>query len=101
MSTTVDYDAPRRRSQDEPDNDALAGLGSELSGTPAGELDDDLNEMPDRFELPGADLSGEEFSMTVIPRQTDEFMCGSCFLVQHQSRRVNSGDGASICADCA
>jgi hypothetical protein len=37
-------------------------------------------------ELPGADLSGEELTVTVIPQKEDEFTCYSCFLVRHRSQ---------------
>jgi ribosomal protein L37AE/L43A len=53
------------------------------------------------FELPGADLSGEELSVTVIPQRRDEFTCSSCFLVQHRSRLRRSSSGLPVCADCA
>ncbi|RZL71449.1 MAG: DUF4193 domain-containing protein, partial [Rhodococcus sp. (in: high G+C Gram-positive bacteria)] len=51
------------------------------------------------FELPGADLSGEEFTVRVIPKQSDEFTCTSCFLVHHHSRLADGGQ--LICRDCA
>src|SRR3954452_11119014 len=38
------------------------------------------------LELPAADISGEELTMVVIPKQADEFTCTSCFLVQYRSR---------------
>ena len=54
------------------------------------------------YELPGADLSGEELEISVVPRQDDEFTCGSCFLVQHRSMMAHDpGDGFPICRDCA
>jgi len=52
-------------------------------------------------ELPGADLSGEELTMPVIPKQADEFTCASCFLVQHRSRIASTAGGQIICIDCA
>jgi len=30
---------------------------------------------------PGADLSGEELSVRVVPKQADEFTCSACFLI--------------------
>jgi hypothetical protein len=41
----------------------------------------------DTFELPDADLSGEELTARVLPKQSDEF---TCFLVQHRSRMAPS-----------
>jgi hypothetical protein len=51
------------------------------------------------FELPSSDLSGEEFTVRVIPMQSDEFTCASCFLVHHRSRLAD--DRQLICRDCA
>ncbi|MDV7090160.1 DUF4193 domain-containing protein [Rhodococcus opacus] len=51
------------------------------------------------FELPGADLSGEELTVRVIPKQADEFTCTSCFLVHHRSRLADAAQ--LICRDCA
>ena len=56
---------------------------------------------PENFELPGADLSGEELSVRVIPKQADEFTCSSCFLVHHRSQLDHEGKGGPICRDCA
>ena len=43
-------------------------------------VDVDEAEQVEGFELPGADLSGEELSVRVLPRQADEFTCSRCFL---------------------
>ena len=53
------------------------------------------------FELPGADLSGEELTVKVIPKQADEFTCSVCFLVQHRSRLATDNGGRLVCVDCA
>jgi hypothetical protein len=58
-------------------------------------------ESAESFELPGADLSGEELSVRVIPKQADEFTCSSCFLVHHRSRLASEKNGVMICTDCA
>jgi hypothetical protein len=55
----------------------------------------------DGVELPGADLSGEELVLPVIPEQADEFTCVSCFLVQHRSRAAGAAGDRAICIDCA
>ena len=39
--------------------------------------------------------------MRVIPKQADEFTCGSCFLVHHRSRLASEKKGVAICTDCA
>jgi hypothetical protein len=52
----------------------------------------------DRFEPPGADLSGEELTVAVVPMLDDEFRCSRCFLAIHRSQRaVPDGD---FCREC-
>lgn len=95
----TDYDAPRRRAEDELEADSLEGLkAAEHSSS---DLDDD-GEIVDSFELPNIDLTGEELNVTVIPRQANEFTCSSCFLVQRNNRIDHvEDDGTVICKDCA
>ncbi|MEB3982750.1 DUF4193 domain-containing protein [Mycobacterium sp. 663a-19] len=100
MATASDYDARRVSDVDPQDRTALRELAPTLPGPSTTLVDDDPNEVP-FFELPGADLSGEELSVTVIPQRADEFTCSSCFLVQHRSRLRTSSSGLPICADCA
>lgn len=65
-------------------------------------VDVDESESAESFELPGADLSGEELSVRVISKQADEFLtCSSCFLVHHRSRLASEKNGVMICTDCA
>lgn len=97
----TDYDAPRRRSEDEIETDSLEGLKAAEKAEPA-VSDTDDGEIVEPFDVPLADLSGEELSGTVIPRQSDEFTCSVCFLVQHRSRIAEKlGDDEFICVDCA
>jgi hypothetical protein len=49
-------------------------------------IDVDETDTAEGFELPGADLSGEELSVRVVPKQADEFTCSTCFLVHHRHR---------------
>ncbi|OBK31084.1 cytochrome [Mycobacterium asiaticum] len=99
MKTASDYDTRRVTDADAADQSTLRELGP-LPKLTTAVVDDDPNESS-LFELPGADLSGEELSVVVIPQRSDEFTCSCCFLVQHRNRlRVSSG-GRHICADCA
>ncbi|MGD7001112.1 DUF4193 domain-containing protein [Corynebacterium halotolerans] len=95
----TDYDAPRRRVDDELETDSLEGLkAAENTGSP---MDDD-GEIVEPFEPPTPDLSGEELNVTVVPRQSNEFTCASCFLVQRNNRISHTEeDGSVICLDCA
>jgi Domain of unknown function (DUF4193) len=100
MTTVSDYDTRRVSDIDAAqDRSALRELAPSLPGSSA-VVDDDLNDVA-FFDLPGADLSGEELSVAVIPQQDDEFTCSSCFLVQHRSRLRSASSKQPICADCA
>ncbi len=63
-------------------------------------LDLDEADVAETFELPGADLSGEELTVTVVPMQSDEFRCSRCFLVHHRSQLAAHRNGQDICNEC-
>lgn len=96
----TDYDAPRR-SEEDLETDSLEGL--KAAEKENARLDDnDDGDIVEPYELPESDLSGEELSVSVVPKQRDEFTCGSCFLVQHRSQIDHTeADGTIICQDCA
>lgn len=77
-----DYDSPRSKDEDE---ESLQALGKS-SQNASNDMDDDENAIAEDYELPGADLSNEDASVTVIPMQGDEFICSECFLVKHRSQ---------------
>jgi len=99
MTTTADYDARRVTDVDTGDRSPLRELAPSLPKLSTTVVDDDPNDVP-FFELPGADLSGEELTVAVVPKQADEFMCSCCFLVQHRSRLRSTSGGRTVCADC-
>ena len=70
----TDYDAPRK-TDDELSEDSIEELKSRRVDKRASSVDVDETEQAEGFELPGADLSGEELSVRVLPRQADEFTC--------------------------
>ena len=82
----TDYDAPRRNESEEPSEDSLEELKARRNEAQSAVVDIDEGDTAESFELPGADLSGEELTVKVIPKQADEFTCSVCFLVQHRSR---------------
>lgn len=96
MSTVSDYDARRVSDVETIDKSGLSDLAPKSSAVI---VDDDASDA--FFELPDADLSGEELVVTVIPARSDEFTCSSCHLVQHRSRLRSAGGAPPICADCA
>ena len=93
----TDYDAPRRTETDDVSEDSLEELKARRNEAQSAVVDVDESESAENFELPGADLSGEELSVRVIPKQADEFTCSSCFLVHHRSRLASEKNGVMIC----
>lgn len=96
----TDYDAPRK-TEEELNEDSLEELKSRRLDKNSGKVDEDEVEAAESFELPGADLSHEELSVQVLPRQDDEFTCSNCFLVHHRSQLASEKKGRMICRDCA
>jgi hypothetical protein len=95
----TDYDAPRTR-DDEQGTESLDALKDNRSAGRAALLDVEEADTAEGHELPGADLSGEELQITVIPVQADEFTCASCFLVRHRAQKAREKNGLSYCSDC-
>ena len=96
----TDYDAPRK-TDDELSEDSLEELKARRVDKGSGAVDEDETEAAEGFELPGADLSNEELSVRVLPRQADEFTCASCFLVKHRTQVAKEVGGLIYCVDCA
>ncbi len=96
----TDYDAPRK-TEEELNEDSIEELKARRHDKNSGKVDEDEVEAAESFELPGADLSHEELSVQVLPRQEDEFTCSSCFLVHHRSQLASEKNGRLICMDCA
>ncbi|MGH3436386.1 MAG: DUF4193 domain-containing protein [Sciscionella sp.] len=97
----TDYDAPRRSVLDDLGDDTVSALRTRDVRAAPTDVDDDADTPDENFELPGADLSGEELRVRVVPKQADEFTCVRCFLVHHRSRLAEDTDGAPVCRDCA
>jgi hypothetical protein len=94
-----DYDSPRNK---EDDTESIEALSGGTRANDAAEIDDDENAIAEDYELPGADLSNEDSSVTVIPTQSDEFICSVCFLVKHRSQLAyTTADGQPVCKECA
>jgi hypothetical protein len=74
---TIEFAAPRRTVSIEAVS--MDGVEELIPQARAGVLDPDEELDPaESFELPGADLSGEELRVAVLPQQADEFVCGDC-----------------------
>jgi hypothetical protein len=96
----TDYDSPRK-TDDELSEDSLQELQARRMDKSSTAIDLDPDDVADSLELPGADLSNEELSISVIPRRADEFTCSSCFLVHHRSQLAETRDGLLVCRECA
>jgi hypothetical protein len=96
----TDYDASRKSEEEQKEEslEALRLAATEKDAS-SGKIDEDEAEAAESFELPGADLSGVELSIEVVPKQDDEFTCSVCFLVHHRSARMS--DTPLVCRDCA
>ena len=102
MAATTDYDAPRRNAlDDDTDIESLDALTAARTDKQSPAVDLDETDTGESLELPGADLSGEDMTMPVVPQRADEFTCTSCFLLQHRSRLASRPDTPKICVDCA
>lgn len=96
----TDYDAPRKTDEDISE-DSIEELKTRRNDKNSGKVDEDEVEAAESFELPGADLSHEELTVRVLPRQQDEFTCAGCFLVRHRSQIAESKGDQHYCFDCA
>jgi len=96
----TDYDAPRK-TDDESSAESLEALQASRSGNAqTAVIDVDENDTAEGIDLPGADLSGEELTVIVVPEQSDEFTCSSCFLVRHRSQIARETNGMKFCIEC-
>src|SRR3954465_12367300 len=97
----TDYDAPRRTETDDVSEDSLEELKARRNEAQSAVVDVDESESAESFELPGADLSGEELSGRGVPKQAENFPVSSCFLGHPGSRLASEKGGVMICTDCA
>jgi hypothetical protein len=96
----TDYDTPRK-TDDELSEDSLEELKARRADLASSTVDVDETELAESHELPGADLSSEELTVRVVPKQEDEFTCSRCFLVHHRSQFAKKVSGQPVCKDCA
>jgi predicted RNA-binding Zn-ribbon protein involved in translation (DUF1610 family) len=96
----TDYDQPRK-TDDDINEDSIEELKARRVDKSASTVDVDEAELAENLELPGADLSNEELSVRVLPRQADEFTCSRCFLVHHRSQLARQDGNQLVCKECA
>jgi hypothetical protein len=95
----TDYDAPRK-TEEEAGEESIEELKTRRTEKQSPSVDLDEAELAEGYELPGADLSGEELLVRVLPAQADEFTCSNCFLVKHRSQIALERDGKLYCTEC-
>ena len=95
----TDYDSPRK-TDEESQEESIEELKAKRAEAQNANIDIDDEEV-ETLELPGADLSGEELALRVVPKQEDEFTCSLCFLIHHASQLAKGEGAKAICKDCA
>src|SRR5260370_2671134 len=95
----TDYDSPRK-TDDDLTEDSLQELQARRMDKSSSTIDLDPDDVAESLELPGADLSNEELSFRVIPRQADEFTCSRCFLVHHRSQLAEDRNAQLVSRQC-
>jgi len=95
----TDYDAPRHGEPDQPGKPAPPALAA--TPPPSGTTDPGGERRPVEGEraLAAVDPTDEELAVPLVPRQFDEFICTSCYLVQPNSLLADPRQ--RICTDCA
>jgi uncharacterized protein DUF4193 len=96
----TDYDTPRK-TDDDINEDSIEELKARRVDKSQSAVDVDETDLAENLELPGADLSNEELSVRVLPRQADEFTCSRCFLVHHRSQLAKQDGTELVCKECA
>jgi Domain of unknown function (DUF4193) len=96
----TDYDSPRK-SEEELQEESIEELKAKRAEVQNAQIDIDEEEAAENLELPGADLSGEELTVRVVPKQEDEFTCSRCFLVHHMTQLAKGSGATAVCKDCA
>jgi hypothetical protein len=66
-----------------------------------GESSGNRLEAAENLELPGADLSGEQLAVRVVPVQVDEFTCSRCFLIHHITQLAKGEGAKAVCKECS
>src|ERR1700750_892533 len=95
----TDYDAPRVTESDADESlDELTSRRSNDATTAVIDVDD--GGTADSFDLPDAEITGEELSVRMIPKRAGGCACVSCVTGQSQSRLALRKDGQLICTEC-
>ena len=100
---TTDYDAPRERDVEQSGDSTLAEFKTRRTESRTGVSDIGEAELVGSPGLAGLDTlqwPDDDLSVTIVPRQEDEFICSRCYLVHHRSNLAGSTRPTLICRDC-
>jgi len=100
VTVATDYDKPRTSDDmtDSVSEPSLQALASQRSDA-ATNLGDETDPVEALLDAPQSDLTGEELTVPLVPRQNDEFTCTVCYLVHHRSQLAD--ERRIICDECA
>jgi hypothetical protein len=96
----TDYDTPRK-TDEELHEESLEELKAQRVDAQSGQIDVDEAEAAENLELPGADLSGEELSVRVVPKQEDDFTCSRGVLIHHITQLAKGEGAKAVCKECS
>lgn len=97
VEMATDYDAPRKTDEDA---ESIEALKERVPDQASAAVDVEDADNPG-FELAGADLSGVDLDVVVLPQQEDEFTCVECFLVRHRSQMDHETKLGPVCRECS
>lgn len=99
----IDDDAPRRSRTSDGDIDASPGTPDPDEGDDEDADDEGADAaepevaLDDPATTADSDAEDDVSGLNILPKQNDEFVCSSCFLVQHKSRQ---SPGSTRCREC-
>jgi hypothetical protein len=99
LGMATDYDAPRGNPDEAPEDASLQALRTQQANARSATAAQLLEDVPDDAEahdLPGSEVDAE-LTAVIIPQQSDELVCSSCFLVRHRDALNAKG----VCTDCS
>ncbi len=96
----ADFDAPRRSDDADPGEDSLEQLKVQQAEARS-VLDADETDLAEALELPGADLSGEELTIRVVPKQATSSPARRASWCTTAASSPPHGTHQPVCTECA
>jgi hypothetical protein len=89
----TDYDAQRKTDDD---TESLDAIKERIPSSPS--LSEDDTDAVDSFSIP--EVVVEELEVVVLPQQSNEFTCISCFLVKPKAQLGKRSKLGPVCKEC-